>query len=315
MATNTQGTVVGVFSDQMQARQAVNDVQRAGFRDDQIGFAVRDQTGAGTARDTAPGGTTKAGEGAATGVVAGGILGGILGAAGALLIPGIGPVIAGGILAATLGGAAVGAAAGGLLGALTGMGIPEEEARFYENEFQAGRTIVTVQAGNRQQEALDILRRNGAYNATTRPTQTGAFTPGTMGTTSTTSTTMGTTTTPTYGTQGSTMGYTPGAQGTSARWEDVAPSYRSNWQQRYGAGGTGGRWEDYEPYYHYGWEAYNNPRYQGRSWTEVEPELRRDWEARYPNMPWDRAHPTLRETCETNMYAPGTGQDFTQRQP
>src|SRR5437763_10212247 len=110
MATNRTGTVVGVFSDQMQARQAVNDLQRAGFRDDQIGFAVRDQTG--TARDTAP--VTKAGEGAATGVVAGGILGGILGAAGALLIPGIGPVIAGGILAATLTGAAVGAAAGGI---------------------------------------------------------------------------------------------------------------------------------------------------------------------------------------------------------
>src|SRR5437763_15027029 len=95
MATNKQGTVVGVFSDQMQARQAVNDLQRAGFRDDQIGFAVRDQSG--TARDTASTGATKAGEGAATGVVAGGVLGGILGAAGALLIPGIGPVIAGGI--------------------------------------------------------------------------------------------------------------------------------------------------------------------------------------------------------------------------
>src|SRR5215213_21027 len=75
MATNNFGTVVGVFSDQMQAKQAVNDLQRAGFRDDQIGFAVRDQGN--TIQDTTtPGttpGTTKAGEGAATGVVAGGL--------------------------------------------------------------------------------------------------------------------------------------------------------------------------------------------------------------------------------------------------
>jgi len=44
------------------------------------------------------------------------------------LIPGIGPVIAGGILGAALTGAAVGATAGGLFGALREWGLPEEEA-------------------------------------------------------------------------------------------------------------------------------------------------------------------------------------------
>jgi hypothetical protein len=313
MATNNFGTVVGVFSDQMQAKQAVNDLQRAGFRDDQIGFAVRDQTN--TIQDTTTPGTTRAGEGAATGVVAGGLLGGLLGAASALLIPGIGPVIAGGILATTLTGAAVGAAAGGVLGALTGMGIPEEEAGFYENEFQSGRTIVTVKAGNRQREALDILRRDGAYDATTRATQGAGYTPGTtmgatgMGSTTTTSTTTGST----YGTYGTTMGSTPGAQGSSARWEDVAPNYRATWQQHTG---SSGRWEDYEPYYRYGWETYNNPRYQGRSWREVEPELRRDWESRFPNSPWDQARTTLQENWGSTMQTPGTTpQDYNQRQP
>jgi len=317
MATNNFGTVVGVFSDQMQAKQAVNDLQRAGFRDDQIGFAVRDQGN--TIQDTTtPGttpGTTKAGEGAATGVVAGGLLGGLLGAAAALLIPGIGPVVAGGILATTLTGAAVGAAAGGILGALTGMGIPEEEARFYENEFQSGRTIVTVKAGERQQETLDILRRDGAYDATTRGTQAAGYTSGpTMGTTMGTTGTRGTTTTSTTtgSTYGTTMGSTPGAQGTSARWEDVAPNYRTNWQ----GSGTGGRWEDYEPFYRYGWETANNPRYQGRSWREIEPELRRDWESRFPNAPWDQARTTLQQNWETNMQTPSTTpQDYNQRQP
>ena len=57
---------------------------------------------------------------------------GVLAGIGALAIPGVGPIIAGGALASTLAGAGIGAAAGGLLGALVGLGIPEEEARYYE---------------------------------------------------------------------------------------------------------------------------------------------------------------------------------------
>ena len=115
---------------------------------------------------------TEAGAGAAAGAVSGGIIGGVIGAAAALLIPGFGPAIAGGILLATLGGVAIGAAAGGLLGTLIGMGVPEEEARYYEGEFGSGRTIVTVRADGRQQEAMEILHRNGGYDANTRLART-----------------------------------------------------------------------------------------------------------------------------------------------
>ncbi len=96
------------------------------------------------------------------GAVAGGIVGGLLGAATALLIPVIGPVVAGGIVATVLGGAALGAATGGFLGAFVHMGIPAEHAQRYENEVKAGRTIVTIKTENRQQDALDILYKNGA---------------------------------------------------------------------------------------------------------------------------------------------------------
>lgn len=170
-ATNMNQVVVGVFEDRNNAEMALDELYRAGFTNDQIGFAVRrDETG-GTTRGALATDTTEAadaGTGAVTGAVGGGVLGGLIGAGAALLIPGFGPAIAGGILAATLTGAAVGAAAGGLIGALTGMGIPEEEARYYQSEFEAGRIIVTVNAQGRQQEALDILRRNGAYDASTR---------------------------------------------------------------------------------------------------------------------------------------------------
>jgi uncharacterized protein (TIGR02271 family) len=77
-------------------------------------------------------------------------------------------VVAGGILATVLGGAAVGAAAGGILGALIGLGVPEEEAHFYESEFNEGRIIVTVKAGNRFNEARDVLYRHGAYDVENR---------------------------------------------------------------------------------------------------------------------------------------------------
>jgi hypothetical protein len=100
--------------------------------------------------------------------VGGGVVGGLLGAAAALLIPGLGPALAGGILAVTLGGAALGAVAGSFAGALTGFGVPEEEAMYYQNELEMGRTIITVKAPERYQEALEILRQDGAYDATAR---------------------------------------------------------------------------------------------------------------------------------------------------
>src|SRR5947207_911013 len=172
MAMNQRQVVVGVFDDRSRAEQAIDELHRIGFTDDQIGFAVRggqSQAGPGYTGTEAREGGTGAG-GAAKGVITGGVLGGILGAGAALLIPGFGPIIAGGILAATLGGAAIGAAAGGLLGALTDMGVPEEEARYYQSEFEAGRIVVTVKTTNmnEQQQAMAILRRNGAYDATTR---------------------------------------------------------------------------------------------------------------------------------------------------
>jgi uncharacterized protein (TIGR02271 family) len=108
---------------------------------------------------------TQAAEGAATGALGGGVLGGVIGllaGVGALAIPGVGPIIAGGTLASTLAGAGIGAAAGGLIGALAGMGIPEEDARHFDQGFQAGGTLVTVNAGSRDDEARELLYETGA---------------------------------------------------------------------------------------------------------------------------------------------------------
>jgi uncharacterized protein (TIGR02271 family) len=168
MATKQRTTVVGVFEDRREADRAVADLKAAGFRDDQIGVAMRHTEAAeGAKADDAD--DTHAGTGAVTGVLTGLGLGALAGL-GVLsgLIPVIGPAIAGGTLGVILSNAALGAGVAGLTGALIGAGIPEEEAQYYHGEFEAGRTIVTVNANGRFDEAHAILQRHGAYDMSTR---------------------------------------------------------------------------------------------------------------------------------------------------
>jgi uncharacterized protein (TIGR02271 family) len=180
MATTTerQSTVVGVFEDRRQADAAISELRKAGFREDQIGVASRQAEGEAATTTTGEQGT-KWETGAITGALAGAGLGGLVGL-GILagVIPVIGPVIAGGTLAVILANAAGGAAIGGLIGALTGAGIPEEEARYYQGELEAGRTLVTVKADGRYDEAVAILRRHGAYDMHTAASRAG-YTPAT----------------------------------------------------------------------------------------------------------------------------------------
>jgi hypothetical protein len=142
--------VIGTFADRHAAERYVAELKRAGFKDSEIGMTSPHREGDNT---------LKAEEDIAVGAVAGGALGAVAGAVATGLIPGVGPVLAVGLLAGLVGGAAAGATAGGLIGALVGLGIPEEEARRYEQEFLAGRTLVVVQSPGRAAEALAILRR------------------------------------------------------------------------------------------------------------------------------------------------------------
>jgi hypothetical protein len=172
-----QSTVVGVFEDRLQADRAVDELRRAGFRDDQIGVAMRHDAGDVAdvdATDAPDADGTGAGTGAVTGVLTGLGLGALAGL-GVLsgVIPVIGPAIAAGTLGIILSNAAVGAGVGGLVGALIGAGVPEEHAHYYQGEFEAGRTVVTVQADGRADEAMAILRRYGAYDMNSRPDYSG----------------------------------------------------------------------------------------------------------------------------------------------
>lgn len=177
MAMSEPTTVVGVFTDRAQAQQAVAELRRAGFLDEEIGVVSHDNEG--TIKH--PGDAPESGDAVSGGAVAGAAAGAGVGALWGLgimagLVPAIGPVIAGGTLAAILASAATGAAVAGLAGALLGMGLSTEEAEYYEGEFRQGRTVITVHSRGRTAEARMIMDRFGAYDYTSRPAMAGSTT-------------------------------------------------------------------------------------------------------------------------------------------
>ncbi|KAM3100985.1 YsnF/AvaK domain-containing protein [Phormidesmis sp. 146-12] len=156
---------VGVFPTRQAAEQALHELRDSGFsmdkvsvinknadhRDGMSGAEVSDRVG------------NKADEGAGVGAVSGGALGGLTGllvGLGTLAIPGVGPIMLAGAtataLATTAAGGAIGAAAGSLLGGLVGLGIPEAEAKHYNDRITQGGYLVIVDG------TQDDIRRAGA---------------------------------------------------------------------------------------------------------------------------------------------------------
>lgn len=113
-----------------------------------------------------------AGKGAGIGAAVGGV-GGLLTGLGLMAIPGVGPVVAAGWLAATAAGAvtgaAVGGAAGGIIGGLTDAGVSENDAHVYAEGVRRGGTLVTARVqDSRANEAQSILQRYKSVDLTAR---------------------------------------------------------------------------------------------------------------------------------------------------
>jgi hypothetical protein len=83
------------------------------------------------------------GLGGAIGTAVGATLAAVMAVGTSLLIPGLGIVVAGPIVAALAGGGA-GAVTGGAIGALVGLGIPEPNARAYQEALREGGVIIGV---------------------------------------------------------------------------------------------------------------------------------------------------------------------------
>ncbi len=137
-------TIARLYDSYDTAAGTVRELERAGIAYDDISV-VANNTGNRTAtemkhgNEAAPGAEIGAGLGALGGGAAG-----VLTGLGLLAIPGVGPVVAAGWLAALAVGAVGGAAAGGLLGGLVGAGISDDHAEVYTEGVRRGGTLVTV---------------------------------------------------------------------------------------------------------------------------------------------------------------------------
>jgi len=141
--------ISGLFNSHEEAKAAVSALEDAGIPSGDI-------TLVGPEGHTASGAAEGAGIGAALGGV-GGLLAGI----GAFAIPGVGPVVGAGWLAATLIGAAGGAAAGGIVGALTDAGIEEKHAHVYAEGVRRGGSLVSAHVDEAQEDAASAILHSG----------------------------------------------------------------------------------------------------------------------------------------------------------
>jgi hypothetical protein len=157
-------TVTHLFDDYSQAQRAVAALEQAGFSSSEISLVSRYRNDGSLADDASSG----AAKGAAVGGLAGGGAG-LLAALGVIAIPGIGPLVAAGVLATALAGAAGGTLAGGLIGALVDYGVSEDDAQVYSEAVRRGGSLVSVRADDaRTAKAEQILNQQGPVDVTSR---------------------------------------------------------------------------------------------------------------------------------------------------
>jgi hypothetical protein len=158
-------SVFGIATTHGQAERIVEQLQAQGFAASEISVLMPDTGGM---RDVGHVKATKAPEGATTGAATGGVIG-LLAGIGALAIPGVGPFIAAGPIMAALSGMAVGATTGGVVGGLIGLGIPEIEAKRYDEKLRKGNYLIAVHTDESEEvdRAKKIFKTDRAEDIST----------------------------------------------------------------------------------------------------------------------------------------------------
>ncbi|MBJ7401967.1 MAG: hypothetical protein JHD07_01130 [Bradyrhizobium sp.] len=164
-------TISRLYDNYSDAQQAVTRLESAGVPHSEISIVANNSDnwyGSSSGKvDRDRDGTDDRAEGAGTGAGIGAGLGGaagLLAGLGLLAIPGLGPVVAAGWLAATAAGAAAGAATGGIIGALTETGVSKEDASRYAEGVRRGGTLVTARVPDQDRARLDALLHERSVN-------------------------------------------------------------------------------------------------------------------------------------------------------
>jgi len=166
--------VTGVFKSRGEAEEVVRELRGLNIPEDRIGFLTPDMSeqqleARGHITDTERPGPGKA-MGAAVGGALGAASGATLGmAAASLMIPGVGPVIAAGVIAAGLlgiAGAATGAVAGEAAEDALAERIPHENLFVYEEALRQGHSVVVADVDDDDvaDRAREIMRQRGAVD-------------------------------------------------------------------------------------------------------------------------------------------------------
>lgn len=315
-------TIVGLFDRSDDARNAINELVDKGFPREDISLVANNTRG-----EYAAHGESEAAEGAGVGAVGGAAVGGLTGmliGLGALTVPGIGPVVAAGALATTLGwtavGAGVGAAAGTLIGGLIGAGIPDEDAQVYAESIRRGGTLVMLTASDERAEfASNILQRHHVVNIDERAAeyrqggwsrfdeQAQPYTADQLSNFAsqrpmaerpvgqpTQMRQQHIDTEPRLADRSGTKVHLHDLQeGTfsTSGYERYLADFRNDYTRNYAT--SGGAYEDYAPVYRYGYTLGADQRYSEREWIDVEPEARMRWEERNPGT-WEQFKQSVR---------------------
>jgi hypothetical protein len=145
---------VGLFPSRALAERAVHELRGAGIPSERIIMLTPTAPDAVAAVPTTD--AESPGMGAAVGGVVGGAVGASTMAAASAFLPGVGPIFALGVLAATLIGAGGGAAAGSAIESALDHGIPRDELFWYEEALRRGKSVVA--ALGETEEELDRAR-------------------------------------------------------------------------------------------------------------------------------------------------------------
>ncbi len=165
-------TIVGIFHSRADAERAVQLLYGLGIPNNRIGLLTPgvDEKKIGSSipvTDAEPPGIGKA-LGATVGGAIGAAGGATVGAAVAsLLVPGVGPVLALGLIGAAIlgvGGAATGLAAGEALEEGLSEGLPHDELFVYEDALRKGHSVIVALASDEEsaEKVRDVLTRTGA---------------------------------------------------------------------------------------------------------------------------------------------------------